>query len=258
MVILFCAAAHTIIVAAETRRTLILSGPIFPIGWMYEDSGKVGGTRPEFFDKIAGHAGYNWTGKLYPAKRLMESIAQGQVDLSMLVLNPLLNKPALILTSEEPIYTENLNLYSPKGTPPVQYRSDLKGKKIVVMRGFGYGGFKTWLDDPRNNVTQFEVDTFVQAINVLVSRTQDYALLYDLNFQSVLEELERTDKKMFHLAKKLTVTNWSRVPVYFHLSRKALSDAEQVLDRLMKSFHALQAEGVLPKVETTDIPGDRP
>lgn len=255
--LVWCVLAQTISVAAASQRTLLISGPPFPTGWMYLENGKVGGLRLEFFDKIARHAGYQWKGELYPAKRLMESIIHGKVDLSMLVLNPLLDKPEHVLTSREPVYTENLNLYGQKGTPPVQYRSDLQGKEIVVMRGYGYGGFKTWLDAPENNVKQYEADSFASAIQMLLRRDLDYALLYDLNFEAALIELA-SQPDSHARAMELSVTNWSKVPVYFHLSREALSDAEEVLARLMRSFHTLQEEGKLPPVEPMAMPGDRP
>ncbi len=244
---------------AAQNRTLILSGPPFPTGWMLDTHGEIGGKRPEMFGEIANHAGYNWIGKLFPAKRLMQSIAEGTVDLSMLVKNPLLDKPDLILTSSEPIYTENLNIYGLKDSPPVEYRNDLQGKRIVVMRGYGYGGFKTWLDDPANQVELYEVDTFEQAISVLIKRDLDYALLYDLNFEAGLNTLLINENEaLLDQAKAFTLTEWSKVPVFFHLSKKALPDADQVLTRLMYSFHELQKEGVIPPVETMDMPGDRP
>ncbi len=250
---------HAESASAETGRTLVLGGPEFPTGWMYLENGEVGGIRIDFFETVATHAGYSWRGELYPAKRLMKTILGGKVDLSMLVRNPLLEKPALVLTSSEPVYTENLNLYGQEGSSPVAYRSDLAGKSIVVMRGYGYGGFKSWLDDPKNQVEQYEADSFSGAIAVKLRRNVDYALLYDLNFAAGLDELAaKNEHELLQQAKALTVTPWSKVPVYFHLSRKALPDAEQVLEQLMGSFHTLQQEGVLPPVEPLAMPGDRP
>lgn len=245
-------------VHAEQRRTLLISGPPFPTGWMYLEDGSVGGIRLDFFDKVATHAGFDWRGELYPAKRLMGFLVSGEVDLSMLVKNPLLDKPE-ILTGSEPVYTENLNVYGPEGSAPVAYRSDLKGKRVVVMRGYGYGGFRNWLDDPANEVELFEVDTFQQAISVLILRDMDYALLYDLNFESGLNALAIEDKEaLLEAARAFTITAWSSVPVYFHLSRKALPDAEEVMARLMASFRALREAGEVPPVEVVDMPGDRP
>jgi len=254
-----CVVMRAVLAAAESDQALVLGGPIFPNGWMYDNNGKVAGLRLEFFGKIARHAGYKWRGKLFPAKRLMTNLVQGRVDVSMLVLNPMLNNPTLILTGKEPIYTENLNIYSPKYPSSVRFRTDLRGKQIVVMRGYGYGGFKDWLNDPQNQIQQVEVDGFDQAISMLIKRNLDYALLYDLNFEAGMADLEvqnRTD--VLTQAKNLNVTNWAKVPVYFHLSRKALPDAEQILASLMQSFHTLQKEGSLAEVETMDFPTENP
>ncbi|GAA3952679.1 hypothetical protein [Allohahella marinimesophila] len=242
----------------DASPNLILGGPVFPTGWMYLDNGSVGGQRPEFFDKVARHAGFSWQGQLFPAKRLMSNLLQGHVEITMLVQNPLLDQPNLILSGEEAIYTENLNIYGKSGSAPVRYRSDLMGKKIVVMRGYGYGGFKRWLDDPDNRVQQFEVDSFQQAISVLIERQQDYALLYDLNLEAGLKALSKDgDHAASKQAKQFTVTKWAKVPVYFHLSKRALPDAQAVLDKLMNSVHELQDEGVLPLVELQEMPGDQ-
>ncbi|MBB1489202.1 transporter substrate-binding domain-containing protein [Oceanospirillum sediminis] len=221
---------------------LILVGPEFPPYYQHDAQGRVSGELVRLYDIIVRHAGYHWRGYIVPTKRVMKSLADGHFNSSILVKNPLLEQSGTVLTSPDPVSEMILNLYFHTGRfsdiESFTVSKDLmKNSKVAVMRGYGYGGMRSWLAEPENKITTVELDNFSSAIRLLESGRVDFALLYDVNFQAGQKELHRK-------AMNISSATLAHVPLYFHIST-SIKNTDQVMDRLMNSYRDLVAKGIL-------------
>lgn len=223
--------------AAEPLK-LHLAGPMFAPYYDFGDNNKPTGELVQLYALIVEQAGFKWDGAIIPAKRVMKALADGVYDSSILVKNPLLEQSGNILSSPVPVSELILNVYYHDMLPEPASDAALLGKKVVVMRGYGYGGLRAWLDEPRNNITLFEIDSFSSAIRLIETGRADYALLYDVNFSAGEKELGRK-------AEGIRSYNLQRVPLYIHLNKTQIANAEQVMAQLMTSYHQLLKLGVL-------------
>lgn len=223
---------------ADDQLQLHLAGPKFPPYYFYNDQGKPAGELVRLYSLIVHNAGFSWEGVIIPAKRVMKSLTEGIYDSSILVKNPLLEKSGNILTSPVPISEITLNVYFKEGEQPVHSKDLFSGKKLAVMRGYGYGGLRDWLDDIKNNVTLYKTDSFDSVIRLLETGRVDYGLLYDVNFTTGEQVLERKAINLSH-------STMARVPLFFHINKKQIPNAQYVMDQLMISYRELVEVGSL-------------
>lgn len=223
---------------ANESLSLRMAGPDFAPYYYHDAEGRPAGELVRLYAMIVENAGYHWQGSIIPARRVMHGLAKGQYDSSILVKNPLLEKSAAMLVSPTHVSELILNIYSHQSKPPIQYKEQLRGHSIAVMRGYGYGGLKRWLDSEYNNLSVYELDSFSSVIRLLENKRVDYALLYDVNFAQGVKNLGRN-------ARDVKLSTLTRVPLYFHLNKHKVPNANQVMSNLMKSYHDLIARGVL-------------
>lgn len=228
MAALLCTAA---VQAAELR----LAGPEFPPYYQIEN-GRPAGHLVDILARVIERAGHTWTGTLYPAARLMTAMTDGRAQATLVVRNQVLDGSPAVLRSPEPVAEMVLNVYS-HGTPtPFGTREDLKGKTFLVMRGYGYGGLRQWMD--ANGVNVQETNSFESAVRMLEAGRVPYALLYDVNYAAGVTALG-------HEPAGVHAAGFQRVPLYIYLNASAAADAQRLMDELMRSWHALVADGVL-------------
>ncbi len=223
--------------AAEPIK-LHMAGPDFAPYYYHDADGQPAGELVRLYSMIVENAGYHWQGSIIPARRVMRGLVRGQYDSSILVKNPLLENSEVMITSPTHVSELILNIYSHQNKPAIQHKEQLRGHSIAVMRGYGYGGLKRWLDSEYNNLNVYELDSFSSVIRLLENQRVDYALLYDVNFTQGSEELGRP-------AREIKLSTLTRVPLYFHLNKHKISNANQVMNNLMASYQDLIARGVL-------------
>ena len=235
LLLLWCVALPS---QAVEPLSLRMAGPDFAPYYYHDTEGQPAGELVRLYSMIVENAGYRWQGSIIPARRVMHGLAKGQYDSSILVKNPLLEKSAAMLVSPIHVSELILNIYSHQEMSAIQRKEQLRGHSIAVMRGYGYGGLKRWLDSEYNNLNVYELDSFSSVIRLLENQRVDYALLYDVNFAQGTQELGRP-------ARELKLSTLTRVPLYFHLNKHKVPNAVQVMNNLMESYHDLIARGVL-------------
>lgn len=218
--------------------SLRMAAPDFAPYYYYDAEGQPAGELVRLYSMIVENAGYRWQGTIIPARRVMHGLAKGQYDSSILVKNPLLENSDVMITSPTHVSEMILNVYFHQNKPVIQRKEQLIGHSIAVMRGYGYGGLKRWLDGEYNNLNVYELDSFSSVIRLLENQRVDYALLYDVNFAEGTKDLGRS-------AKGIKLSTLTRVPLYFHLNKHKIPNANQVMVDLMESYHDLIARGVL-------------
>jgi len=239
---IICVLAALLLASPARADELRLAGPEFPPHWVMEN-GRLTGTVAEILIRIVERAGYAWTGETYPAARLMRMLAAGEAQASLLVRNQTLDTSPDVLRSTEPITEDALNAYGIGGASPIARREDLTGRRVIVMRGYGYGGLREWMD--ANGVKIFEVDSYQNALRLLEVEQTAVAILYDVNFEEGV-------KALGHTPANVVTTYLQGVPLYIYLHRSAGGDGRATMDGLVNAWRDLVAKGVLAR------PGNRP
>ncbi len=230
-------------VQAAEKKELTLVGPEFEPYYFSKEDGSIDGQLVNLYALILENAGYKWNGIIVPAKRVMRLLAQGIYQSSILVNNPILEESGNVLTSKNPVSQMVLNAYHSDTNPQIKTKQRLIGKRVIVMRGYGYGGIRKWLELKENNIELMEVNSFSSAIKMIEFNRADYALLYDVNFSAGEIALKRK-------ADGLIVSNITNVPLYLHLNKKTLSHPQKIMDDLMSSYQELVKKGILAPAQT--------
>lgn len=177
------------------------------------------------FDKT----GIPWHAKPYPAARLFTTLNDGTPAFSMLVTSPSLH--ACCLISAKPVASTELRLYRSATTPPIRQREGLRGKRVILLRGYSYGELGTYLHDPFNHIELSVAASHHAAFAILDRGRGDYLLDYVGPAEEVLAQ---------HPVANLQSDLLARNDVHLVLSRnypnaeavmKQLEDAAQSLDR---------------------------
>lgn len=131
----------------------------------------------------------NWeiTPVLLPAQRLMRDLGSGKIDL-WFGLKSIVEGQNLVEASKETISKITLNAYSL--SPDHQFSSQnikkaLKSFKIILIRGYSYGGLFHYFTDPKNNYNYILLDSHEQAISFLLKKRGDVLLDYHGPFNEI-------------------------------------------------------------------------
>jgi polar amino acid transport system substrate-binding protein len=222
---------------ATARAEVKLAGPEFAPYYEKID-GRMTGPLADILTVIWKNAGYQTTGDIYPAPRLMQNLVDGVSDSSLLVRNKTLDEADTVLRSPQAITEMVLNVYSRDAPVAIKSRDDFHGRSIVVMRGYGYGGLRAWMDDKANDVTLLEANNVESVVGMVSAGRAPLALLYDVNFEAAVQALgKRPDN--------VVVNEFQRVPLYIYLSKRSSSDPQGTMDKLMATYEVLVQKGVL-------------
>lgn len=222
---------------ARAQAEIKLAGPEFAPYYEKLD-GKMSGPLAEILAAIWSHAGFRTTGDIFPAARLMQNLVDGVSDSSLLVRNQTLDGAATVLRSPTAITEMVLNVYSLNAPVTIASRDDLRGKPVVVMRGYGYGGLRSWMDQTETGITLQEANNVESAVNMVSAGRAPLALLYDVNFAAAVKALGKRPANIVE-------NEFQRVPLYIYVSKAVSNDPQATMDRLMASYQDLLKKGAL-------------
>ncbi len=179
-----------IIASIESHSTETLrAGYIeFPPFYYTDKNGNAQGNITELTKKIATRAGFKVSFHSYPPKRLAKNLVDGDVDF-WIGLSTLENFPGNTEISSVPVVSEILRAYSTKPMPEIKAKSDLNGNHIIVLHGYSYGDWFSYIQDPKNNITYESAIKHDQALRMLFSHRVDYLLDYQLPVSLALADM---------------------------------------------------------------------
>lgn len=215
--------------------------PIVNVGYIefppvfYTDSkGKPQGILIDLVGKVIVHAGYEWKAASYPTNRMISLLVNGKIDLWVgLSTIPAFKEKTLIGQSE--IMKISLCSYTIGKKPPIKTKEDLKGKSVIILNGYSYGGWITFIQNPHNNIRYHGTGTHMSAFKMLKAKRADYLLNYKGPSETTLKNIEIPD---------LQVNEISAFGAYFVVSKKT-PNAEDLLNDLEKAYQQLKKEGNL-------------
>lgn len=195
------------------------------------DSGALEGSFIDLVEAIADRAGYDihWQG--LPIERVYLYLKQGEIDFwpgsaGVPELAP--------FTMETDFFTGSirLNAYTREGAEPVLDIDDLRGKSLILIRGYTYFRLLDPLkEDPRTHITV--APSHLSAIRMLAFKRGDYLI----NFQSPMENT--LESFPFPGLRHDNLLSWPTTLVFSH---KASGSGQMVQD-MNRAWQAMKAEG---------------
>lgn len=162
-----------------------------------------------------------------PTKRVFSSLKNGKVHLWCGIQIESLKKDVWI--GRQALHYLSLNIYSTVNDIEINNKKDLRGKKVILLMGYDYGGWGEFIRDGSNQVLFVEVKQHREALKLLQSGRFQYLLNYQAPMQAELEKRP---------IKSLRKKNISRLPIVFNVS-KALPDGAGLLKQLETSLAEL-------------------
>ncbi|MEG3619539.1 amino acid ABC transporter [Magnetovibrio sp. PR-2] len=187
-------------------------------------------------DPLFEKAGIEWKPQAYPAKRMFTRLREGQSKFSMLV-NAKKILAGCCLLSKNRVAVVEIRMYRRKGAPPVLTKDDLKGKNVITIRGYSYAGWRNFINEPANNITNNVAGDHFAAFAMLAAERADYVLDYAGPAEEVLTKRPIDD---------VTFDSVSQTDVFLIL-HKDYPNAEQVMRKLEEISKTLDVnEFVVP------------
>lgn len=194
-----------------------------------------GGILVDMLDRIFDRAGIEHTFAGYPARRLYSNVAKGitQVWLGTLGVPEYEGKtiisPKILAEIKLQVYAIN------PSTPLPKSLEELKGKSVITILGYHYGGGRKFLENPENNIASETANSHEAAFMMLKLGRATYVLDYSKPADDAISQLKL--EGVIHAP----ITTLS---MYIHIS-KTVPDAQVLMDRLMNAYDELKKEGKL-------------
>jgi len=207
--------------AKDKPQTLMFGYIEFPPYTYTNEQGKAAGIELERADKLISKAGYRYQTTSLPTKRIIQYLRSGYVDI-MIGLNthPKLNE--ITFVSDKVLNRIKLNTYFIGNKTPIVTKEDLINKKIIIVRGYNYGGLIDFILDEKNNVQYQTTKSHSSGFEMLRAKRADYFLAYQQPSQAHLDK---------HEIKDIHLTNLSQFPIFLTVSKKT-ANAQAVFNRL--------------------------
>lgn len=206
----------------------------FPPFTYTDDNGRPAGILIDMASKVYPEAGYGYEAASYPVRRLASYIGSGDLDIWMgLKTLPEFEGKAFI--GKTVVAELVLRAYFKGKKQPIITREDMNGKSIIVMRGYSYGGWITYIEDPKNHINYIKANKHDAAFNMLLAGRADYLLDYREPSEMALQKISIPD---------LSFNLISALPCYFVVSRKT-PHGQDVIDRLEKAHEKLKKQGTI-------------
>ena len=191
----------------------------FPPFYSQATDGQPQGILIDELDEIMTTLDCRWQGQFYPTGRMLEKFINGETDLLMLIKHPMLVERAQY--SHYPIGELRLNSYWTGDQSAPASLEQLHGKRVIVIRGYGYGGLFHKLTEPQRRIKLKITNDHSSGLQMLEAEKGDYLLGYQRPAKMALEREPREGIRQRNLK------NWD---IYFVLSPRYHD--KSLLDRL--------------------------
>jgi ABC-type amino acid transport substrate-binding protein len=207
----------------------------FPPFYVMPASGdNYSGTKLDLLKTILEKADYPYEVKGYPAKRMYGNLANGRTHLFMGIKGvPDYDKE--VIYSSNPYSKIVLNIYTKNNIAKPAGKEDLIGKKILIIRGYSYGGLISYFENPENKIILDPATDHVMAFKKFQKGRADYLIDYLSPSSEVLKTISIPD---------IQVTQLFALDLYLIIS-KGYKDHVALMSDMEKAHAQLVAEGTV-------------
>lgn len=117
-----------------------------------------------------------WKSKQLPVSRMFQELDYQVSDFSILIKSPQILE--CCVTSDKPVFKEELRVYHHPTGHTISSIDDLVGKSIITIQGYSYGYLHSFLSNNINNLTIYTAPTHASAFAMLEARRADYLIDY--------------------------------------------------------------------------------
>jgi len=212
----------------------------FPPFYVFGNGGQVTGINVDIVTAVLDKIGETYEVRGYPVKRLYSNIVKGSCNVFYGI-----KVPDKVLPSDAVLYSQNkiskidLRVYSIGDTPVIQKKEDLVGKSIIVLRGYGYGGFIKFLTSPKTKIKVQTTDKQDFAFKMLKKKRADYLLAFKRPAEISIKHLKSTG---YSLPDLKVGPSLFLADGYFIVSQKT-PEAKQLLARMENAYEELLKGG---------------
>ncbi|MFY7960365.1 MAG: substrate-binding periplasmic protein [Elsteraceae bacterium] len=198
-------------------------------------NGKLAGLLYDTWNDLTARVGVTYVPVSLPPARLVKSLADGDVDVSMTPIT----FPEFIgktLFSKRPAANIILEAYNFWPAPKLNSLRDLNGRSVILQQGFGYGGLINYFKAPENRITiAGSVPNPEVGMRMLEAGRADFLLHYRPSIQALGAAFD---------FQGLQATVLSDVPIHVVLSKSVPNSAI-----LMARFDAAIEARLPPKTQ---------
>lgn len=162
-----------------------------------DPQGKPVGSLIDKVDQVLSEVGCRWQGTFYRAPEVLTKLIGGYADMVAIVTHPIVEGRGRYI--EPPIDQWHVNSYRKPGMPAVDTLEQLQRQKVIVLRGYGYGGIFPKLIEPEREVKLLIVNDIKQGLRTLEANPDAYLLGYQQVTEAVIDELGLSDIHASHL-----------------------------------------------------------
>jgi len=170
--------------------------------------------------------GYRPVFESFAPPRLAKNVILGRTDITISAHHIAVDDH--VFYSKYPVAEIVLNAYHKKNSPPFTSITALKGKTVILIRGYAYNGMIKQLHDPKNAIKLEEVVFHTDAVKRLKAGHVDYLLDYRHPVQEAM-------KKTLIDPKTFVYEEVSRYSTYFVVSKK-FKNAKELVQKLNETL----------------------
>jgi len=220
---LFSAVAHAAEPRSDVAAVVRVAYVEFPPISFQNEQGEPDGEFVDITRKVAEEAGYQLEFLYLPVARTYLYLHNGNVDLWLgLSATPVL-KEAVLESWISPIPVK-LSAWYLEGTEPLRHMDQLKGKTIIVIGGYTYGGLRHWLEG-QAGISVSEAPNHRSEVDMLKRNRGDYLLDYRLPVREILTQASDTIIRESEVRTRNTAWLFSLASPRSVILREAFDDA---------------------------------
>ncbi len=209
----------------------------FPPMTYTDEQGHPAGIIIDITSKTLKKAGYKWTAKSLPTKRMAKLLTKGHIQL-WIGLSTLPQFKDKTYIGESVVEKLILRAYTVGKRKPILKQEDLLGQRLLILRGYSYGGWINFIKDPLNQINFIEFDSHEEAfkgLKIFSGKKNCYLLSYKHPSDILLKTQNFPD---------IYSNDISSLNIHFVVTRQ-MPGAKMVLEKIENAFRNLQEEGLL-------------
>lgn len=218
-----------------SSRTIKIGYVEFPPMTYTDEHGNPSGVIIDITSKTLKKAGYHWTAKSLPAKRLAKMLTNGDVQL-WIGLSTLPEFKGKTYVGNSVVKKLQLRAYTIGKRKPILTTNDLIGQTILILRGYSYGGWINFIKDPENQIDYLEFNSHKSAFKWLDVCSKKTLPCYLLNYKHPSEIVLRSAN-----FQNIQYNEISELNIHFVVT-KQMDDAAVVLDKIEQAFLQLKED----------------
>ncbi|NVJ92799.1 MAG: transporter substrate-binding domain-containing protein [Methylocystaceae bacterium] len=148
----------------------------FPPFFSKNAQGKAYGTLVDLANRRFAEIGRDYVYQIFSPPVMIERVINGDVDVIMTIKHPALE--GKVLYSKHPIGQLTMVAYHDNKLPTITDISDFAGKKVIVINGYGYGGYLDKLKALKPAVQFVNAHDIRSGLEMLMVARGEYFLSY--------------------------------------------------------------------------------